>query len=198
MNNNFINLENIGLIKQNKKIINNFSLSVCSGEMINIFGKNGTGKTSLLKLISGITSPSSGKITTNVSLNDELFYIGHKYGLKNELTVYNNIRYSLDFHRKDIKVKSISDELNYYDIKDKFHSKVKYLSHGQKKIASLVQLSLLKNKIWVLDEPFNHLDDLSIEILNQTFLDHANNNGMILFASHFNPMINNLETIEIN
>ena len=87
MNNNFINLENIGLIKQNKKIINNFSLSVCSGEMINIFGKNGTGKTSLLKLISGITSPSSGKITTNVSLSDELFYIGHKYGLKNELTV---------------------------------------------------------------------------------------------------------------
>ena len=184
MNNDFINLENIGLIKQNKKIINNFSLSVCSGEMINIFGKNGTGKTSLLKLISGITSPSSGKITTNVSLNDELFYIGHKYGLKNELTVSNNIRYLLDFHRKDIKVKSISDELNYYDIKDKFHSKVKYLSHGQKKIASLVQLSLLKNKIWVLDEPFTGLDQTIIDSFIKKIESHVADGGAVIITSH--------------
>ena len=161
MNNNFINLENIGLIKQNKKIINNFSLSVCSGEMINIFGKNGTGKTSLLKLISGITSPSSGKITTNVSLSDELFYIGHKYGLKNELTVSNNIRYSLDFHRK-----------------------VKYLSHGQKKIASLVQLSLLKNKIWVLDEPFTGLDQTIIDSFIKKIESHVADGGAVIITSH--------------
>ena len=57
---------------------------------------------------------------------------------------------------------------------------------------------LEQKKLWILDEPFNHLDDLSIEILNQTFLDHVNNDGMILFASHFNPIINNLETLELN
>ena len=194
MNNNFINLENIGLIKQNKKIINNFSLSVSFGEKINIFGKNGTGKTSLLKLISGITSPSSGKITTNVSLNDELFYIGHKYGLKNELTVYNNIRYSLDFHRKDIKVKSISDELNYYDIKDKFHSKVKYLSHGQKKITSLVQLSLLKNKIWVLDEPFTGLDQTIIGSFIKKIELHVADGGAVIITSHvYRDQFTNIE-----
>ena len=55
-----------------------------------------------------------------------------------------------------------------------------------------------KKKLWVLDEPYNHLDYLSIEILNQTFLDHINNDGMILFASHFNPIISNLETLVIN
>ena len=194
MNNNFINLENVSLIKQNKKIINNFSLSVCFGEMINIFGKNGTGKTSLLKLISGITSPSSGKITTNVSLNDELFYIGHKYGLKNELTVYDNIRYSLDFHRKDIKDTSISDELIYYDIKDKFHSKVKYLSHGQKKIASLVQLSLLKNKIWVLDEPFTGLDQTIIGSFIEKIELHVADGGAVIITSHvYRDQFTNIE-----
>ena len=184
MNNNFINLENIDLIKQNKKIINNFSLSVSFGEKINIFGKNGTGKTSLLKLISGITSPTSGKITTNASLCDELFYIGHKYGLKNELTVYDNIRYSLDFHRKDIEVKCISDELDYYDIKDKFHSKIKYLSHGQKKIVSLVQLSLLKNKIWVLDEPFTGLDQNIIDSFIKKIELHIADDGAVIITSH--------------
>jgi heme exporter protein A len=162
--------------------------------MINIFGKNGTGKTSLLKLISGITSPSSGKITTNVSLNDELFYIGHKYGLKNELTVYDNIRYSLDFHRKDIKDTSISDELIYYDIKDKFHSKVKYLSHGQKKIASLVQLSLLKNKIWVLDEPFTGLDQTIIGSFIKKIELHVADGGAVIITSHvYRDQFTNIE-----
>jgi ABC-type transport system involved in cytochrome c biogenesis ATPase subunit len=62
----------------------------------------------------------------------------------------------------------------------------------------LLRLILEQKKLWILDEPFNHLDDLSIEILSQTFLDHVNNDGMILFASHFNPIINNLETLQFN
>ena len=164
--------------------LKNINLNISKGEIFAMLGPNGAGKTTLISIICGIVSPSSGKITTNVSLNDELFYIGHKYGLKNELTVYNNIRYSLDFHRKDIKVKSISDELNYYDIKDKFHSKVKYLSHGQKKIASLVQLSLLKNKIWVLDEPFTGLDQTIIDSFIKKIESHVADGGAVIITSH--------------
>ena len=104
--------------------------------------------------------------------------------MKNELTVSNNIRYLLDFHRKDIKVKSISDELNYYDIKDKFYSKVKYLSHGQKKIVSLVQLSLLKNKIWVLDEPFTGLDKNIIDSFIKKIELHIADDGAVIITSH--------------
>ena len=73
-----------------------------------------------------------------------------------------------------------------------------YLSAGEQKKLELTRLILEQKKLWVLDEPFNHLDDLSIEILNQTFIDHVNNNGMILFASHFDPIISNLETLELN
>ncbi len=73
-----------------------------------------------------------------------------------------------------------------------------YLSAGERKKLELLRLILEQKKLWVLDEPFNHLDDLSIEMLNQTFLDHVNNNGMILFASHFDPNISNLETLEFN
>ena len=72
------------------------------------------------------------------------------------------------------------------------------LSSGERKKLELLRLILEQKKLWVLDEPYNHLDELSIEILNQTFLDHVNNNGMILFASHFDPMISNLETLEFN
>ena len=70
-----------------------------------------------------------------------------------------------------------------------------YLSSGEKKKLELIRLILEQKKLWILDEPFNHLDSLSIEILNQTFLEHINNDGMILFASHYDPVINNIETL---
>ena len=73
-----------------------------------------------------------------------------------------------------------------------------YLSSGEVKKLELLRLILEQKKIWILDEPYNHLDDSSIEILNQTFVDHTNNDGIILFASHYNPAVNNLEILEFN
>ena len=63
---------------------------------------------------------------------------------------------------------------------------------------SIEQSSHQASSVFKSDEPFNHLDELSIAILNQTFLDHVNNYGMILFASHFNPTISKLEIIDFN
>ena len=186
MNSIFIKLDNISLIKQGKKIIGNFSMGISYGEKINIFGRNGTGKTSLLKLISGITCPSSGKviIDANASIHEDLFYIGHKYGLKNELSVADNIKYTLGFHQQSLDEKYIIDELDSYNIKDKFITKVKYLSHGQKKIVSLVQLSLLKNKIWVLDEPFTGLDQNIIDTFIKKIDQHIADGGTVVITSH--------------
>lgn len=186
MSNNFINLENIYLIKQEKKIIDDFSLCISYGEKINIFGGNGTGKTSLLKLISGITCPTSGKVTIdeNTSIHENLFYIGHKYGLKNELSVADNIKYTLGFHQRNLEDKYIIDELDSYSIKDKFISKVKYLSHGQKKIVSLVQLPLLRNKVWILDEPFTGLDQNIIDIFIEKIDLHIADGGTVVITSH--------------
>ena len=70
-----------------------------------------------------------------------------------------------------------------------------HLSSGEKKKLELLRLIIEQKKIWILDEPYNHLDDASIEILNQTFIDHVEKNGIILFASHFQPIISNLEII---
>ena len=88
--------------------------------------------------------------------------------------------------------------LKKLDIEKYYKTRVMYLSSGERKKLELLRLILEQKKLWVLDEPFNHLDDLSIEILNQTFIDHINNNGIILFASHFDPNIINLETLEFN
>ena len=73
-----------------------------------------------------------------------------------------------------------------------------YLSSGEIKKLELTRLILEQKKFWILDEPYTYLDDLSKEILNQTFIDHINNEGIILFASHYNPEIDKLEILEFN
>ena len=81
------------------------------------------------------------------------------------------------------------------DIEKYKKTKVMYLSSGEIKKLELLRLILEQKKLWILDEPYNHLDDASIKILNQTFIDHINKDGIVLFASHYKPAINNLEVV---
>ena len=112
---NLISLENISLVRQDKEIIKNYSLQINQKQKYNIYGENGSGKTSLLKIIAGITKPTEGEIHSNPSfdMNKDIFYIGHKYGLKNELTVYQNLEYALNLANND-NYSSIEAELEEY------------------------------------------------------------------------------------
>ena len=167
------------------EIIKNFSIRISSGEKINIFGKNGSGKTSLIKIIAGITYPSSGNISinTDLSYNKDVFYIGHKYGLKNELSIYDNLNYIMSLNQVN-KYIDLEKELNFYDIKTPVKSIVKYLSHGQKKIISLIALTLTDNKLWILDEPFTGLDQTIVDKFITKINTHIRNSGSVVITSH--------------
>ena len=182
---NIINVENISLFRQDIEIIKNFSLKISSGEKINIFGKNGSGKTSLVKIIAGITYPSSGNISINTDLSyyKDVFYIGHKYGLKNELSVYDNLNYIMSLNHVD-KYVDLEEELNFYDIKTSVKGIVKYLSHGQKKIISLIALTLTDNKLWILDEPFTGLDQTIVDKFITKINTHIKKSGSVVITSH--------------
>ena len=182
---NIINVENISLFRQDIEIIKNFSIKISSGEKINIFGKNGSGKTSLIKIIAGITYPSSGNISinTDLSYNKDVFYIGHKYGLKNELSVYDNLNYIMSLNQVN-KYIDLEKELNFYDIKTSVKSIVKYLSHGQKKIISLIALTLTDNKLWILDEPFTGLDQTIVDKFISRINTHIESSGSVVITSH--------------
>ena len=185
MDRNIINVENISLLRQDIEIIKNFSIRISSGEKINIFGKNGSGKTSLIKIIAGITYPSSGNISINTDLSyyKDVFYIGHKYGLKNELSVYDNLNYIMSLNHVD-KYVDLEEELNFYDIKTSVKGIVKYLSHGQKKIISLIALTLTDNKLWILDEPFTGLDQTIVDKFITKINTHIKKSGSVVITSH--------------
>ena len=199
-------INNLSFSRNETKIFENLSLSLNNKQIIQIKGRNGSGKTTFLKVILNILEPENGEIIwkgKNTKKNIFDFYNQTTFIMDNntstrELNVIDNINFWKGLSSSNFDNKEIFVLLRKLDIEKYYNTKVMYLSAGEQKKLELTRLILEQKKLWVLDEPFNHLDDLSKEILNQTFIDHVNNNGMILFASHFDPIISNLETLELN
>ena len=199
-------INNLSFSRNETKIFENLNLSLNNKKIIQIKGRNGSGKTTFLKVILNILEPNNGEIIwkgKNIKKNIFDFYNQTTFIMDNntstrELSVEDNINFWRGLSSSKLNNEEIFELLNKLNIEKYYKTKVMYLSSGERKKLELIRLILEQKKLWVLDEPFNHLDDLSIEILNQTFLDHANNDGMILFASHYDPMINNLETLVLN
>jgi heme ABC exporter ATP-binding subunit CcmA len=199
-------INNLSFSRNETKIFENLNLSLSNKKIIQIKGRNGSGKTTFLKVILNILEPKNGEIIwkgKNIKKNIFDFYKQTTFIMDNntstrELSVEDNINFWRGLSSSKLNNEEIFELLNKLNIKKYYKTKVMYLSSGERKKLELIRLILEQKKLWVLDEPFNHLDDLSIEILNQTFLDHVNNDGMILFASHYDPMINNLETLVLS
>ena len=199
-------INNLSFSRNETKIFENLNLSLSNKKIIQIKGRNGSGKTTFLKVILNILEPNNGEIIwkgKNIKKNIFNFYNQTTFIMDNntstrELSVEDNINFWRGLSSSKLNNEEIFELLNKLNIEKYYKTKVMYLSSGERKKLELIRLILEQKKLWVLDEPFNHLDDLSIEILNQTFLDHVNNDGMILFASHYDPMINNLETLVLS
>ena len=188
------------------KIFEDLNLSISNKQIIQIKGNNGSGKTTFLQTILNILEPKSGEIFwegKNIKKNifdlyNHTTFIMDQNTSTRELTVSDNISFWRGLSSSKLNNNEIFELLKTLDIEKYYKTKVMHLSSGENKKLELLRLILEQKKFWILDEPYNHLDEISIDILNQTFLDHINNDGMILFASHFNPTISNLQTLDLN
>ena len=199
-------INNLSFSRNGKKIFDNLSFSIGNKKITQIKGKNGSGKTTLLKVILNILEPKTGEIFwegKNIKKNifnfyNETTFIMDQNTSTRNITVLENINFWKGLSSSNLSNKEILLLLETLNIKQYTNTKVMYLSSGEIKKLELLRLILEKKRLWILDEPYNHLDEVSIEILNQTFIDHANKEGVILFASHFDPNVNNLEVIDLN
>ena len=199
-------INNLSFFRDENLIFENLNLSLANGQITQLRGKNGSGKTTFLKVILNLLSSKTG----------EIFWKGQNIN-KNIFNFYNQITYIADHNTSSRKL-SVLDNINFwkglsssnlnndetlllletFNLTKYLNTETMYLSSGELKKLELLRLMLEQKKIWILDEPYNHLDESSIEILNQTFVDHTNNDGIILFASHYNPTVNNLEILEFS
>ena len=196
-------INNLSFSRNNNIIFENLNLSLSNQSITQIRGKNGSGKTTLLQVILNILESKTGEIFwegKNIKKNifnfyNETTFIMDHNTCTRKLSVMDNINFWRGLSSSKLTNNQILLLLETFNLQKYQNTKTMYLSSGEIKKLELLRLILEQKKLWILDEPYNHLDDLSIKILNQTFIDHRNKDGVILFTSHLNPNIDNLEVV---
>jgi heme exporter protein A len=176
-----------------RRLFDGVNFTVKRGEAVRVTGMNGSGKTSLLRLLCGLARPESGEILfdgTPISadvdqFHGKLLYLGHGNALKDDLTPVENLRFLLtshDIHPNPSDIRAALENLGLARIAD---LPVKVLSQGQKRRTALAQLEFCKSRpLWLLDEPFTALDVHAVSALAATMGDHVSKGSLLLYTTH--------------
>ena len=194
---------NISFKYSERFLFKNLDLSVSPKTITQIKGRNGTGKTTLIKILSNILIPTTGEIYwngKNIYKNTRYFFnnltlIMDTNTSKGDMTIYENIQFWQKLFKSPIKNNEIDlllEMLNIHNYKKTF---VKYLSYGEKRKLEISRLILEKKKLWIFDEPYLGLDEAAINIFNETLKNHTKAEGMVIFSSHYHLEMRGLDTI---
>ncbi len=167
----------------------NFSLS--PGQILQIRGTNGSGKTSLLRILTGLSQPEAGEVFwngTNIENEPEtykkkLIYIGHLNGLKADLSALENLELGR-LYLSETNGKTTEAALEAVGLAGYEHILAHQLSAGQKRRVSLARLHLNIAPLWILDEPTTAVDADGVHAFEQTVETHALNGGMVILTAH--------------
>ncbi|MDE7424914.1 MAG: ABC-F family ATP-binding cassette domain-containing protein [Lachnospiraceae bacterium] len=185
--NDVLTVENLSKKFDSLSLFQNLSFSLKRGEKVSIIGENGTGKTTILKLITGVLSQDTGKITlgTNVKIG---YYDQEHQVLDMNKTILDEIH---DAYPKLTQTKIRNTLASFLFTEDDVFKRIKDLSGGERGRVSLAKLMLSEANLLILDEPTNHLDILSKEILEQAINNYT---GTVLYVSHDRYFINQTAT----
>ena len=188
-----LKLVDIACQRGKQKLWSNVNASIEAGHILFVAGTNGSGKSSLLRIIAGLSTPIEGQVlwnTQEISKNSaiyrqEMIYIGHQAPLKPEFSSIENLEALMQLHGIQNTKKELKTALHYWGLNEKtILLPSKQLSQGQKQRTTLAQLSLLKKKVWILDEPFNSLDQIGTELLSKLLEAHLLEKGIVIITSH--------------
>jgi heme exporter protein A len=163
----------------------NFSLS--GGAVMMVTGRNGAGKSSLLRMIAGLICISAGRLELtggepDATLAEQAHYLGHQDALKPSLSVLENLRFWADFLGE--AGVTLEPALAAVDLAPLADLPAAYLSAGQRRRLSIARLIAAKRPLWLLDEPTSALDVQSQNRLAGLMRDHLAGGGMIMAATH--------------
>ena len=198
-------VKDLSVERLDKKIFENINLSLTPGNITILKGKNGSGKTTLLKAILNLIEPSFGSIFWKGKLlkknlydfYNHVTYIADTTSSLRKLTIKDNVNIWKKFFISNINNAQIETALQTLKLDNYFNKKVGTLSFGETKKLEFLRLIMENKKVWILDEPLSNLDEDSIELMKQTFEDHCNKEGSIIFSSHQNPGIYVTEEINL-
>jgi heme exporter protein A len=175
-----------------RALFTGLDLHVGAGEWLHVRGENGVGKTSLLRILAGLSQATAGDILwdqrsilkDSESYRQNLLFLGHKEAVKEDLTAYENLQLSAALDHIDLTEEDALSALRRFGLRGREDLPVRFLSAGQKRRVLLARLLTRKAKLWILDEPFNALDVKAVEMLSGLIAEHVGTSGMVIMTSH--------------
>jgi heme exporter protein A len=174
-------------VRGGREVFSGLDFEAVSGEAVAVVGRNGSGKTSLLRLIAGLLIPAGGTIAlaggdAELTLPEQCHYLGHRDALKPALSVAENLSFWADFlggERSDA-----AKSLAIVGLDHATHLPAAFLSAGQRRRLSLARLLTVRRPVWLLDEPTTALDVAGQGMFEGLMREHLGRGGLIIAATH--------------
>lgn len=169
-----------------REVFRGLSFSLSGGKAVVVTGRNGAGKSSLLRMIAGLVRIAAGRLTldsnnADTPLAEQAHYLGHQDAMKPSLSVRENLQFWIEFLGTR---RAVEPALESVDLARLADLPAAYLSAGQRRRLSIARLVAVPRPIWLLDEPTSSLDAPSQKRLAELMRGHLAGGGMLIAAAH--------------
>jgi heme exporter protein A len=204
--NNNLALEADGLecIRDDRSLFSDLAFRLEVGQALLLEGRNGSGKTSLLRILCGIRLPDAGRVSwcgTDINrlgpdYHEHTAYVGHRDGIKQDLTPLENLAMARALGKPSgTRLEAVLEQVDLYGYEDVL---TRNLSAGQQRRLALARLLVVDAPLWILDEPFTSLDVHGIGLIEGLLETHTRNGGMLAMTSHHTVNLVNTPVHQIN
>jgi len=186
-------------------LFSGLDLSISAGQCLHVRGENGVGKTSLLRILTGLSRPEFGEVLwANQSIaidplayHRELLFLGHRDALKEDLSAVENLMMYAALDAVSLPYEKALASLWRFGLRGRENLPVHCLSAGQKRRLLMARMLTRQAKLWILDEPFNALDFQAVNELQDLIAEHLAGDGLVVLTSHQAVSLPNVQVLEL-
>jgi heme exporter protein A len=186
-----LRVEKVHVWRGDRHVLKGVSLGLHAGELMHVSGPNGTGKTTLLRVISGLLRPEQGSVewrgksiaSEPADYQNALAYASHEPALKGDLTALENLRFMVGLKRR-VTLHELQASLERTGVASCADLPARVLSAGQKRRVGMARVLACRAALWLLDEPFTNLDTSGSALVSTLLEDHIRQGGLAVVVAH--------------